>query len=232
MEASVPGTSLTTVSTEQDSGSVVDTGASRADRRSPRPSGRRTTGSSIGERRSTGSSLRVEGVSISAISRIEGLAWNTVARWLEWAAAVCRRFNHGKIAGFVVEELHADEIRGFVGGKTRPTWIFVAIEVWSPLAVDGDRKTKLPQHARSAARHREPHGSRASSLDRHRRIRFLGEGRRSSLWSRGSLRPGAQDAKTRSHRSGRTKRADGRIVAARRRAQQLRGLVDIEHVIH
>ena len=49
--------------------------------------------------------LRVEGVSISAVARIEGLAWNTVARWLEKAA----------------------------GGKTRLTWIFVAIEVWSRL---------------------------------------------------------------------------------------------------
>ena len=38
--------------------------------------------------------LRVEGVSISSISRIEGIAWNTVARWLEKAAQVCRRFNH------------------------------------------------------------------------------------------------------------------------------------------
>ena len=27
--------------------------------------------------------LRVEGVSISSISRIKGIAWNTVARWLE-----------------------------------------------------------------------------------------------------------------------------------------------------
>ena len=37
------------------------------------------------------------------------------------------------MAGFVVEELQADELRSFVGGKTRPTWIFVAIEGWSRL---------------------------------------------------------------------------------------------------
>ncbi len=77
--------------------------------------------------------LRVEGVSISAIARTEGIAWNTVARWLEKAAQVCRRFNHRRIAGFAVEELQADEIRSFVGAKTRPTWIFAAIEVWSRL---------------------------------------------------------------------------------------------------
>ena len=75
--------------------------------------------------------LRVEGVSISAMARIEGIAWNTVARWLERGAQTCRRFNHGRIAGFVVEELQADEIRSFASSKKRPSWIFVAIEVWS-----------------------------------------------------------------------------------------------------
>ena len=63
--------------------------------------------------------LRVEGVSISSISRTEGLAWNTVARWLEKAAQVCRRFNHTRIAGFAAEELQADEIRTFAGNKAR-----------------------------------------------------------------------------------------------------------------
>ena len=70
---------------------------------------------------------------MSAIARVEGLAWNTVARWLERAAAVCRRFSQGRVAGFVVEELPADEIRACTGGKRRPTWIFAAIEVWSRL---------------------------------------------------------------------------------------------------
>ncbi len=77
--------------------------------------------------------LRVEGVSISAIARVEGIAWNTVARWLEKAAAACRRFNSGRISGFGVEELQADEIRSFAGAKTQTTWTFVAIEVWSRL---------------------------------------------------------------------------------------------------
>ncbi len=75
------------------------------------------------------SALRVDGVSILAIARIEGIAWNTVARWLERAAQTCRRFNREAIAGFVVEELQADEIHSFAGGKKRSSWIFVAIEV-------------------------------------------------------------------------------------------------------
>ena len=86
--------------------------------------------------------LRVEGVSISAIARVEGIAWNTVARWLERAAQVCRRFNRETITGFAVEELQADEIRTFAGNKKTPSWIFVAIEVWSrlwPSTVTGRR---------------------------------------------------------------------------------------------
>ena len=47
--------------------------------------------------------LRAEGVSICAIARVKGISWNTVARWLEKAAAACRRFNDGRIAGFAVE---------------------------------------------------------------------------------------------------------------------------------
>ena len=48
----------------------------------------------------------------------------------------------GAAATQSLEELQADEIRSFVGGKTRPTWIFVAIEVWSrlwPSTVTGRR---------------------------------------------------------------------------------------------
>ena len=66
-------------------------------------------------------------------TRVEGIAWNTVARWLERAALSCRRFNSRRITGFAVEELQADEIRSFAGGKDRITWIFAAIEVWSRL---------------------------------------------------------------------------------------------------
>ena len=46
---------------------------------------------------------------------------------------MCRRFNHGRTTGFAATELQADEIRSFTGGKTRPTWVFAAIEVWSRL---------------------------------------------------------------------------------------------------
>src|SRR4030095_8038889 len=45
-------------------------------------------------------SLSVEGVNKSAIARVKRLAWNTVHRWLEKAAAWCRRCNNRKIRDF------------------------------------------------------------------------------------------------------------------------------------
>jgi transposase-like protein/IS1 family transposase len=77
--------------------------------------------------------LSVEGMSKSAIARVKQLAWNTVHRWLERAAAWSRRFNHRKIDRLSVVELQADEIKTIVGSKEQPIWIFAVIEVWSRL---------------------------------------------------------------------------------------------------
>ena len=78
--------------------------------------------------------LSVEGVNKSAIARVQQIAWNTVDRWLEKAAASCRRFNHQRITRIKIRELQADEICAMVGGKEQaPVWIFAAIEVWSRL---------------------------------------------------------------------------------------------------
>ena len=78
--------------------------------------------------------LSVEGVNKSAIARVQRIAWNTVDRWLEKAAASCRRFNHERITKIRIRELQADEIRTLVGGKKQsPVWVFAAIEVWSRL---------------------------------------------------------------------------------------------------
>ena len=77
--------------------------------------------------------LSVEGVSKSAISRVKGIAWNTVHRWLERAGELCRRFNDKNLVGYEVLELQADEIRTFVGGKQDVVWIFAGIEVGTRL---------------------------------------------------------------------------------------------------
>ena len=43
--------------------------------------------------------LSVEGLNKSAIARVKRIAWNTVDRWLEKAAASCHRFNDQKKIG-------------------------------------------------------------------------------------------------------------------------------------
>jgi IS1 family transposase len=82
-------------------------------------------------------------VNKSAIARVQQIAWNTVDRWLEKAAACCRRFNHRMTTRIRIRELQADEIRVMVGGKEQPpVWVFAAIEVWSrlwPATVVGKR---------------------------------------------------------------------------------------------
>ena len=86
--------------------------------------------------------LSVEGMSKSAIARVKRVTWNTVHRWLERAAAWCRRFNDRKIKGLSAVELQADEIKTIVGSKKAPIWIFAVIEVWSrfwPSTVVGKR---------------------------------------------------------------------------------------------
>jgi transposase-like protein len=87
--------------------------------------------------------LSVEGVNKSSIARVQQIAWNTVDRWLEKAAAACRRFNDQRITKIQIRELQADEIRAMVGGNGHPhVWIFAAIEVWSrlwPATVVGKR---------------------------------------------------------------------------------------------
>jgi transposase-like protein/IS1 family transposase len=77
--------------------------------------------------------LSVEGMSKSAIARVEGLSWNTVARWLERASRIAEQFNARRTRGFDLIELQLDEIRAFLVSRERPVWIFAAIEVWSRL---------------------------------------------------------------------------------------------------
>ncbi len=77
--------------------------------------------------------LNVEGVSKSAMARLERLSWNTVARWLELAAASARRFNSARTRGYVLRELQLDELNTFLQSRKRRTWVFAGIEVWSRL---------------------------------------------------------------------------------------------------
>lgn len=77
--------------------------------------------------------LSVEGVSKSAIARIEKLCWNTVHRWLEIAAAMARRFNDARLRGFTLEETQLDEPNTFLSNRKQQTWIYTSLEVPSRL---------------------------------------------------------------------------------------------------
>ena len=77
--------------------------------------------------------LSVEGVNKSAIARLEGLSWNTVARWLELAAALARRFNAKHLRGHELVELQLDEMNTFLQSRKQQTWVFASIDVWSRL---------------------------------------------------------------------------------------------------
>ena len=78
-------------------------------------------------------SLRVEGVSISATARVTGHSRNTIARWIERASTAAARFNQLMLRDFDIRELQADELCTFIGGKSRPVWLFATIEVASRL---------------------------------------------------------------------------------------------------
>jgi transposase-like protein/IS1 family transposase len=77
--------------------------------------------------------LRMEGLSVSAIARLERLSWNTVARWLTRAAQAAKAFNADRLRDFELVELQADEMRTFALGKDRPNWIYTTMEVSSRL---------------------------------------------------------------------------------------------------
>jgi transposase-like protein/IS1 family transposase len=77
--------------------------------------------------------LSVEGVDISAISRIVQVTWNTAARWQERAAAFASDFLDAKLKRVELQELQADEIRTTLDGKHEETWVFTTLCVWSRL---------------------------------------------------------------------------------------------------
>jgi transposase-like protein/IS1 family transposase len=92
--------------------------------------------------------MSVEGVSKSAISRIQSIGWNTVHRWLEKASESCLKFNSQKRELLDLRELQADEIRTIASGKNTPIWIFAALDVWSrywPATVVGKRNSENTQ---------------------------------------------------------------------------------------
>jgi IS1 family transposase len=89
--------------------------------------------------------LSVEGVNKSAIARLEGLSWNTVARWLELAATLARRFNAKHLRDHDLVELQLDEMNTFLQSRKQQAWVFASIDVWSrlwPVTLVGSRTSR------------------------------------------------------------------------------------------
>ena len=87
--------------------------------------------------------MSVHGMTISSISQIKKMAWNTIARWLKVASNAAQRFNDQKLKNFVIHELQADEIRTFIQNKRDVIWLYTTMDVWSRLWIStkvGDRK--------------------------------------------------------------------------------------------
>ena len=77
--------------------------------------------------------MSVNGVDKSSISRMTGLSWTTIERWLEIAALYAHNFNEKYLKGYDIKEVQVDEIRTFVDSKKNVQWLFTAIEVSSRL---------------------------------------------------------------------------------------------------
>ena len=77
--------------------------------------------------------MSVHGITISSISKIKKMTWNTIARWLKMASNAAQRFNNQKLKNFVIHELQADEIRTFIQIKKNVIWLYTTMDVWSRL---------------------------------------------------------------------------------------------------
>jgi len=175
--------------------------------------------------------LSVEGLNKSAIARVKRIAWNTVHRWLEKAADLCRRFNDLKTTGFTVTELQADEIRSIVGGKQQPIWIFAAIEIGSrlwPSTVVGTRSYRNTlQLFRDI--------SSRTSLECVPLIATDGFAFYANVIRRvfgPACLPGHQDTQERSHSQGRAKSTDWCCLAIGEGAPLFRGFLETEHLLY
>ena len=97
--------------------------------------------------------MSVNGVDKSSISRMTGLSWTTIERWLEIAALYAQNFNEQYLKGYDITEVQADEIRTFVGSRKNVQWLFTAIEVssrlWISMVVGSRNYQNLVLHSLS-----------------------------------------------------------------------------------
>lgn len=82
--------------------------------------------------------MSVEGMSRTAMARVEHIDPHTVDRWLSRASAVAEHFNDTMTRDVLLQEIEADELQTVASRHTQSTWVFSTLEVWSRLWVSAD----------------------------------------------------------------------------------------------
>ena len=77
--------------------------------------------------------LQVEGLSLAAIARSQGVSTGTISRWLAKASERVRQFESKHLEMSDPVELQLDELKAYGAGRYDATWVFNGIEVWSRL---------------------------------------------------------------------------------------------------
>jgi IS1 family transposase len=89
-------------------------------------------------------SALVEGNSIRAISRMTGIARNTIGKLLEDLGEVCMKNHSERVRNLTVRRLQCDEIWAYVGAKAKNVSIAKKEigwgDVWTWVAIDADTK--------------------------------------------------------------------------------------------
>lgn len=89
-------------------------------------------------------SALVEGNSIRAISRMTGIARNTISKLLEDLGEVCMKNHSERVRNLTVRRLQCDEIWAYVGAKAKNVSVAKKEigwgDVWTWVAIDADTK--------------------------------------------------------------------------------------------
>ena len=75
--------------------------------------------------------LQVEGLTLAAIARSQGVSTGTVSRWLAKASERVRAFESEHLEVSDPVELQLDELKAYGAGRYDATWVFNGLEVWT-----------------------------------------------------------------------------------------------------
>ena len=92
--------------------------------------------------------LQVEGVSLAAIARSQGVSTGTVSRWLAKASERVRAFEAEHLEVTNPVELQLDELKAYGAGRYDATWVFNGLEVWTRVWMGTEVGTRTLRNTR------------------------------------------------------------------------------------